>query len=469
MRKTSVFQRRDTIGNGWIQANGGPPEHGCAHALGPFGDDDAIAGDEDRQGGARSNDAVSGPAGQPGALFGREHARQPTLGLGEVFDWYEHGRVHKCIGYVAARTLHPMARQSHDEARYGTEVREAWAELGDRRAITGIVEVSALVSTNHVYRLLLSDGASVIAKVSSYGSYFLFREDHDRIYRARRLLQDTRWARLLADVIVDRDGRVFTHYNGEMWTAFYEDVPQGSALPRVLSEQQSRELAEEMALLHRDCADVARKIPLSSKSIKSDAIHLLDLLSDPHSAKKFPYGHAENQYLRRQCHEFLEQLDRFGYDDWAKIPVLIDWNLGNFSVSVASSDSAAPNDDQIRLFSRWDYDWFRIEPRLMDFYFLSRVASATGDRTVFSYSPHTLLEPRFIQFLRAYHRIFPLRENEILFLREVYRFFILNYVVREGDNFFLPEYWRRLQHEAVSLCLPAAENLDLTPLLAILS
>ena len=54
------------------------------------------------------------------------------------------------------------------------------------------------------------------------------------------------------------------------------------------------------------------------------------------------------------------------------------------------------------------------------------------------------------------------------FVPEVYRFFILNYVVREGDNFFQPEYWHRLQQEAVSLCLPAAERLDLRPLLAIL-
>ena len=352
-------------------------------------------------------------------------------------------------------------------AHYDAEVRDAWGSYGDPRAITSIVEVSAKVSTNHVYRLHLDDGGSAIAKVSSYGSYFLFREDHDRIHRTRTLLQPTRWADLLADVFVERaepshgqTPRVFTHYNGQLWTAFYQDVEVAHSLPRVLTDQQVGELGEEMALLHRDCADVARRIPLSSKSIKSDAIHLLDLLSDRHSSLKFQYDAAQKQYLRAQCHEFLEQLDRFGYDDWTKIPVLIDWNLGNFSVSMAKH--------QIRLFSRWDYDWFRIEPRLLDFYFLSRVSSATGDRTVFSYSPHTLLEPRFKQFLVAYHRIYPLNENELLFLREVYRFFILNYVVREGDNFFQPEYWRRLQNEAVSLCLPAAERLDLRPLLDVL-
>ncbi|MCU1394650.1 MAG: hypothetical protein JWM34_3078 [Ilumatobacteraceae bacterium] len=388
-----------------------------------------------------------------------------------------------------------MARSAEDlphhvlDARYEGHLRDAWRAYGDPRLIVSVIEVSAKVSTNRVYRLRLDDDHSVIAKVSSYGSYFLFREDHDRIHRTRELLQPTRWAGLLADVLTERDDgaeppepehrttwrtgprrygpvrrgepeHVFTFFNDDLWTAFYQDVPQAHALPRILSDGQVADLGEEMGLLHRDCTDVARRIPPSSKSIKSDAIHLLELLSDKHSSLKFQYDAAELQYLRSQCHEFLEQLDRFGYDDWTRIPVLIDWNLGNFSVSMARQ--------QVRLFSRWDYDWFRIEPRQLDFYFLSRVASATGDKTVFSYSPHTLLEPRFKHLLGSYHRIFPMTEEEILFLREVYRFFILNYVVREGDNFFQPEYWHRLQHEAVALCLPAAERLDLRPLLAIL-
>jgi len=364
------------------------------------------------------------------------------------------------------------------DAKYDDHLRLAWRTYGDPRPIQSVSEVSAKVSTNRVYRLQLDGGDRVIAKVSSYGSYFLFREDHDRIHRTRDLLQPTRWANLLADVLVERDlppiermprnaPQVFTFYNDGLWTAFYQDVPVAQSLPRVLTEDQVRDLGEEMALLHRDCADVAQAIPLSSKSIKSDAIHLLDLLSDKHSSLKFQFDAAQKQYLRSQCHEFLEQLDRFGYDDWGKIPILIDWNLGNFSVEMGKP-TGYPSKERIRLFSRWDYDWFRIEPRLLDFYFLSRVSSATGDRTVFSYSPHTLLEPRFKQFLAAYHRILPLNESELLFLREVYRFFILNYVVREGDNFFQPEYWRRLQQEVVSLCLPAAQRLDLRPLFDIL-
>ena len=164
--------------------------------------------------------------------------------------------------------------------------------------------------------------------------------------------------------------------------------------------------------------------------------------------------------MRRHCHDFLEALDNSGYDKWWKIPVLIDWNLGNFSVENVG--------DRFRLFSRWDYDWFRIDSRMLDFYFFSRVSSRTGDRTMFSYGPHTLLEPRFQRFLRAYHRVFPLREEDVLFLGEAYRFFILNYVIREGDNFFQHAIWQRLQKEAVTMALPAFERLDVRPLLDVL-
>src|SRR4051812_14883070 len=116
------------------------------------------------------------------------------------------------------------ADHMHDQ-KYESHLRDAWSAYGDARLIRSVVEVSAKVSTNRVYRLHLDDGASVVAKVSSYGSYFLFREDHDRIHRTRELLQPTRWAGLLADVLTERgptlpgrSAKVFTYYNGELWT-----------------------------------------------------------------------------------------------------------------------------------------------------------------------------------------------------------------------------------------------------------
>ena len=342
---------------------------------------------------------------------------------------------------------------------YEETARAAFARSGYGGEIVEVTELSPMVSTNHVYRLTLADGHHLVAKVSSYGSYWLFKEDHDRLHRCRQQLQDTRYANLLADTVT-KDGRVFVHRDGPLWAALYDEVPKRRSLPRIVSGADVQNLGEEMARFHQACREVARLVPPTSTSIKSDAIHLLDLLSDPATAGRFPYDAGERATIQAHAERFLEQLDLLGYDDWVKIPVLIDWNLGNFSVDY--------HGERFRLYSRWDYDWFRMDPRTLDFYFLSRVSSRTGDRTVFTYGPHTFVEPRFQMFLAAYHRVYPLRPNEVRFLREVYRFFILNYVIRQGYAFFQPELAERLQREAVTSYLPAADELDLDPLLALL-
>ncbi|MFT3854659.1 MAG: hypothetical protein QM733_18275 [Ilumatobacteraceae bacterium] len=334
----------------------------------------------------------------------------------------------------------------------------AWAAYGDPRAILAVDEVSANVSTNRVYRLTLDDSSTLITKVSSYGSYFLFVEDHDRLSRCAHLLRDTRFGGMLAGVW-ERDGRIFTWYERNMWAVFYDDVPRRDSLPRVLSPEQIANLGREMAEFHLACTDIAPAIPAGSKTIKSDAIHLLDLLESPFAPRNFELPPEAIGVLWRHTHAFLERLIELGYDEWGKIPILVDWNLGNFSV-------APRPDGTFRLFSRWDYDWFRIEPRMLDFYFLSRVSSRTGDRTRFTYGAHTLVEPTFLAFLHAYRDVFPMSEEELRFLPEAYRFFILNYVVREGARFFRRDLCQQFRAEAVRTYLPTLDALDISPLLA---
>jgi hypothetical protein len=349
----------------------------------------------------------------------------------------------------------------------------AWNAYGDPRTIVAVDEVSANVSTNRVYRLHLSDGSTCITKVSSYGSYFLFVEDHDRLFRCARLLDETRFAGMLADVWTDRSRpeRIFTWYDKAMWAVFYDDVPRAEALPRVLSIEMVENLGREIAEFHRACTDIAPRIPGSSKTIKSDAIHLLELLESPFAPRNFDLPPEAIGLLWRHTHEFLERLVEVGYDEWPKIPVLIDWNLGNFSVAPIDPPSLdRPSLDPpslntgFRLFSRWDYDWFRIEPRLLDFYFLSRVSSRTGDRTRFTYGAHTLTEPTFLALVQAYREVFPLSRDEIRFLPEVYRFFILNYVVREGARFFRPDLCATFRRDTVRSYLPSFDRHDFSPL-----
>ena len=332
----------------------------------------------------------------------------------------------------------------------------AWQDYGDPRRMVSVEEVSAFVSTNRVYRLGLDDGTAVIGKVSSYGSYFLFAEDHDRLHACAHALKGTRFEGMLADVL-ERDGLAYTWYDGRLWVALYREVERRTALPRQLTPAMVENLGREMAGFHRACADVARLLPPSSKSIKSDAIHLLELLESPFASRNFELPPERVGVLHRHTHEFLMELERVRYDYWEKIPVLIDWNLGNFSVDPEP-------DGTFRLFSRWDYDWFRIEPRLMDFYFLSRVSSRTGDRTQWTYGPHTLTEPNFLRFVAAYHEVYPLSDEEIRFVPETYRFFILNYVVREGARFFRRDLCEQFRRDAATRYLPAFEHFDVEPL-----
>ena len=337
----------------------------------------------------------------------------------------------------------------------------AWSAYGDPRRIIDVFDTSPRVSTNTVFRVELDDGSRVYGKVSHYGSYFLFAEDHDRLFRCAELLADGPFANFLAPVLghdSPTGRRAFTWYDERVWVAFYDEAPRAESLPRQLSVGEIRCLAVEMARFHAECSRIAPRVPATSNSIKSDAIHLLDLLSSPFAPKNFDLQPEHIGVLHRHTHRFLMELERIRYDSWDRIPILVDWNLGNFSVRYDGAD-------HFRLFSRWDYDWFRVESRLLDFYFLSRVSSATGDRTHWSYSPHTLVEPHFVEFVRAYHEINPLTEQEIRFLPEAYRFFILNYVVREGARFFRPDLCTKFRSDAARSYLPAADRLDVSPLL----
>ena len=60
-------------------------------------------------------------------------------------------------------------------------VEDAWQDYDPSRAVLSINDISAMVSTNHVFRLRLEDGSVVIAKLSYFGTYDDFVEDHSLI------------------------------------------------------------------------------------------------------------------------------------------------------------------------------------------------------------------------------------------------------------------------------------------------
>jgi Ser/Thr protein kinase RdoA (MazF antagonist) len=76
-----------------------------------------------------------------------------------------------------------------------------------------------------------------------------------------------------------------------------------------------------------------------------------------------------------------------------------------------------------------------------------------------------LWEERFIVFLKNYHEVNPLTETEIRFLPEAYRFFILNYVIKDGRYFFHELFATKLQMEAYESYLPSVADFPVDLLL----
>ncbi|WP_246050315.1 aminoglycoside phosphotransferase/kinase family protein [Neolewinella litorea] len=326
-------------------------------------------------------------------------------------------------------------------ANYENILRYAWRAYDHTRSIRSIEDISAQVSTNHVFKLLMEDGNVLIAKVTYFGSFEGFAEDHTIINVLANNLP-VRYANFLSRGLM-KGTQLFFHRHideeQDAWIIFYRPIQIQENPPRRLTEDQVRQLGREMAYFHRDCTLVANTLPRSDRDMTTDVNALLN------SAKADYPDYYE--LIAHHCRLFLENTFRINVYGFKKIPVFVDWNIGNFSV-----------DQNGRLASRWDYDWFRVSTRVTDFYFLSRVVSEVGDRTAFTYEADRLTEDRFLLFLQAYHEIFPLTRPEVLFIKESYRFFLLNYVLRLGQYFFRPSFAKKLSHDALEVHLPTLED-----------
>lgn len=325
-------------------------------------------------------------------------------------------------------------------------IKRAWQEFDNRHEIRGVYDVSAYVSTNQVYKISFYNREPVFAKLSEYGRFEDFREDHIIINNLANNLEAP-YQMFLAQSLVKKNELfiyLFHQENSSAWVVFYNPIQFKNKLPRRLDEKLIRKLGRELARFHKACTNVSNQLPNASKTVITD-IHALVKLVNRNEIKM-----CENHktMVLKHADLFLNNAYKASYtEEFETIPVFIDWNIGNFSVTPEG-----------KFYSRWDYDWFRMSSRVMDFYFFSRVVSDVGDRTVFSYLVDTLMEDRFIMFLKEYHRIFPLTEPEIHFIIEAYRFFILNYVIKDGPYFFRQTYSNKLIKEAYETYFPAIDT-----------
>ncbi len=325
-------------------------------------------------------------------------------------------------------------------------IQQAWKAYDSSRKISRIEDISALVSTNHVYNITFEDEDIIIAKLSSFGKYEHFKEDHRIIHSlANNLLYP--FENLLAKSLL-KNNRVFTFRfkkgRTDAWVVFYNPSRVMQRLPRRLEESTIKSMGRQIGKFHLACSRIKNVLPKSSKTLRTDINTLQEQLEK--NEKKFG-TRQQIELLNKHCELFLKNRNKCNAGSFELIPVFIDWNIGNFSVV-----------NKHELYSRWDYDWFRMSSRMLDFYFFSRVVSDAGDKTVFSYLINPMMEDRFLLFLTEYHKVNPLTANEIRFLREAYRFFILNYVVKDGNYFFNEQYAKKLRAEALTIYLPSVDT-----------
>ncbi|MGN8069217.1 hypothetical protein [Mucilaginibacter sp. 22184] len=325
-------------------------------------------------------------------------------------------------------------------------VRKAWEGYDSSKTIKHIEDISAMVSTNHVYRITFDDDDIIIAKLSYFGKFEHFKEDHRIIQTlANNLLYP--FENLLARSLLKNNRVYIYHYKHgktDAWVVFYNPTRILQRLPRRLDESHIKKLGQQVGKFHKACSRVKNVLPKSSKTLRTD----ISALQHQLEADEKQFGTAmQADFLKYHCETFLKNRSKYNMSSFEIIPVFIDWNIGNFSVT--------PN---LELYSRWDYDWFRMSYRVLDFYFFSRVVSDIGDRTVFSYVINTMMEDRFIIFLKEYHKVNPLTADEIRFMKEAYRFFILNYVIKDGKHFFSEQYAEKLQAEAFNVYLPSVDR-----------
>ena len=325
-------------------------------------------------------------------------------------------------------------------------VKLAWQNYDASRTIRSVDDISAKVSTNHVYKITFKDKGFIIAKLSYFGRHEHFVEDHTIINSLSNNLPHPYENFLSRSLMKGNQLYVYRYQDAliDAWVVFYRPIKIKKRLPKRLNEEQIAKLGRQFARFHKACHLIRNTLPPSSKTLNTDIEHLLEIVNSDFGA----YEHRSKQeIIKRESEVLFENLERFEFYHLPKIPIFVDWNIGNFSLTTS-----------LKLFSRWDYDWFRMSSRVLDFYFLSRVVSDVGDRTVFTYNIGPLMEDRFILFLKNYHAIFPLKENEIYLLKEVYRFFILNYVIKDGRYFFHEIYASKLQNEAYKNYFPSIEK-----------
>ncbi|MEM8894868.1 MAG: hypothetical protein AAGC88_09840, partial [Bacteroidota bacterium] len=128
-------------------------------------------------------------------------------------------------------------------------VEQAWLDYDSSRSIKYIEDISAKVSTNHVYRIWFEDEGTIIGKLSYFGKYEHFVQDHAIINALATNLTEP-FENFLAKSLT-KHGELYTyqHDNGWLnaWVIFYNPIWVGKKLRKKQSKKKIELLGQQLA------------------------------------------------------------------------------------------------------------------------------------------------------------------------------------------------------------------------------
>src|ERR1700745_4125646 len=125
-------------------------------------------------------------------------------------------------------------------------IKKAWTEYDPTKIISKVIDISVKVSTNFVFHVWFEDGDMIVAKLSYFGKYEYFKEDHRIIHSlSNNLLYP--FENFLAKSLLKNNRVYIYHYKHrktDAWVVFYNPTRIFARMPKRLDERHIRKLGQ---------------------------------------------------------------------------------------------------------------------------------------------------------------------------------------------------------------------------------
>src|SRR6201986_915860 len=163
---------------------------------------------------------------------------------------------------------------------YSAIIKRAWEGYDASKRVKKVEDISAMVSTNRVFRVTFDDDDIIIAKLSYFGKYEHFKEDHRIIHSlSNNLLYP--FENFLAKSLL-KNNRVYIYRHkqakSDAWVGFYNPTRIMDRFPRKLEDHHIKLFGQQIGKFHKACSRIKNVLPKSSKTLRTDIAALQNLL-----------------------------------------------------------------------------------------------------------------------------------------------------------------------------------------------